>query len=666
MLSILKHKIFISLRTKLIFLIFLPITIMFLVVFAYLANTMHTSALNIAKELAVNKSSEGAGQVKSYFESALASAQTLANAYNEWKENGNGERKMVDLMMKRVLATSDHFLAVWTQFEFTQEQVDGFEDFTIEKSIDVFGNSWLRSGNEIVQDYVASDYESYYEPDFYQLPKKTLRSLVVEPYLYIYPGDKTQKEYYETSCVFPLIANNMFFGVVGIDLDLSVLHAVTDKMNKYQNGTSGIVSSNFTIAMHTDTALISRPMHRILQTDSAKLSRMLKSQSNILISTYNDSLDSEILYAITPISIGKTGVTWYYFISVHLDDVRKEVNNKLMFDIALGAVALIAVLFILFFISQQITEPINNSVDFAKQMSEGLLVHNLQTTNNDETRILADSLNTMSDKLTGIINTIKNSSSKYKVASAEILNIASLTSESSSKQAASIEETTASMEEMVASLNQIADNAMYNQTVVNESHENIVLLSDSIHQTLESLKTIVEKIHIIDEITGKTQILAINASIESARAGELGKGFAVVANEVRGLSEQSKKAAAIIHVLSTESITNAEKTKQLIESTLQRSQTSAQLVHEIATSSSVQREGINQINHLMSEMNQITQTTASLAENMALKSKELADMANELLTVVAFFKTEVKTENKYTELHSRIVSIERKLNNLNS
>jgi len=51
---------------------------------------------------------------------------------------------------------------------------------------------------------------------------------------------------------------------------------------------------------------------------------------------------------------------------------------------------------------------------------------------------------------------------------------------------------------------------------------------------------------------------------------------------------------------------------------------------------------------------------------MALKSKELADMANELLTVVAFFKTEVKTENKYTELHSRIVSIERKLNNLNS
>jgi methyl-accepting chemotaxis protein len=103
-----------------------------------------------------------------------------------------------------------------------------------------------------------------------------------------------------------------------------------------------------------------------------------------------------------------------------------------------------------------------------------------------------------------------------------------------------------------------------------------------VSDTVEAIKTIVERIAIIEEIASKTDLLALNAAVEAARAGEHGKGFAVVAAEVRKLAERSQKAAAEITEISSKTVKSAEESKQLLTDTLPDIKKTAELVQEIA------------------------------------------------------------------------------------
>ncbi len=653
-----------KLRRKLIIFIFIPISVIFLSIVFYLSKTIYNGAFQSSKELAINKASEGANKVKAYFENTLAVAQTVANAYQEWKENGNSQRKMIDLMMKRVLAENKNFLSVWSQFEYDSIKAKRIQTFTIENSVDIFGPAWLISGNEIVPDSVGEDYEDSYAEDYYILPKKTKLSVILEPYKWIYPGDVTKKEYYETSCVHPLIANDEFFGVVGIDVEFGRLHAITRDMNLSEAGTSGILSNQLTITMHVDTSFIGKNASVLFDLDSASLVQQLKENSVIQFVTKNIKNDLSYITTIARIDIGDTKAPWYYFVQIPEDEIEATANDKYKSSIFIGFFMLVLILIIIILISRGITIPIVKSVGLAKNMSDGILYQKLEIKNKDETSILGNSLNNMSSKIAETIDRIKSISLNYQVASQEIMKSADLTSTSASEQAASIEEISSSMEQMVSSVNQNAENAGITERIAMQAYQDIKELGDVMFATINSLKTIVEKISIINEIAERTNILAVNASIEAARAGEYGKGFAVVAGEVRTLSVESQNSAQIIRELSKETVLSAENSGKLISNTIKKIENTAQLVQEIAGSSAEQRHGLLQVNTAISQMNVATQSTAAISEEMSGKSIVLNELANELLKAVGFFKTEPMKESDIHQLQAHIMEMQKKLSDL--
>ena len=659
-----KEYILSKLSRKLIIFIFIPISIIFLSIVFYLSKTIYDGAFQSSKELAINKASEGSNKVKAYLENTLTSAQAIANAYEEWKENGTGERKMVDLLMKRVLSANKNYLSVWVQFEYDSIKAKNIETFTIENSVELFGPAWLISGNKIVQDFVGEDYKSFYTEDFYVLPKKTKREVITEPTKWIYPGDVTQKEYYETSCVHPLIANGEFFGVVGIDVEFSRLHEITKAMNLSDAGTSGILSNQLIITMHVDTSFIGKNASILFDLDSTSLVQQLKQNSVVQFSSFNEKKNTVFITTIARIDIGDTKTPWYYFVQIPEEEIAASAKNKFLTSIFIGLFLLALILVITFFISRGITTQIRKSVEFAKQMSEGILYQKLEVNTKDETSILGNSLNNMSLKIAETIGQIKTISVNYQQASQEIMTSANQTSTSASEQAASIEEISSSMEQMVASVNQNAENAGVTERIALQAYHDIKELGQVMFATIDSLKTIVEKISIVNEIAEKTNILAVNASIEAARAGEYGKGFAVVAGEVRSLSVESQNSALIIRELSKETVLSAENSGLLIANTIKKIENTTQLVQEIAVSSAEQRHGLLQVNTAIGQMNIATQSTAAISEEMSGKAVILNELANELLKAVGFFKTEHSKDNDIHQLQAYIMEMQMKLSNL--
>ncbi len=222
------------------------------------------------------------------------------------------------------------------------------------------------------------------------------------------------------------------------------------------------------------------------------------------------------------------------------------------------------------------------------------------------------------------------------------------------QQGASLEQTAASMEQLTVTVKQNAESARRANEVAigaldtarrgGQAVDQVVATMQSIHG---SSSKIVDIIGLIDGIAFQTNILALNASVEAARAGQQGRGFAVVAAEVRNLAQRSAAAAKDIKSLigsSAEAIGNGTRLVREAGGTmseiLSSTQTVVQLMGQISSASQEQTAGIEQINRAIAHMDEGTQQNAALVEEMAASAKSLEDQAGSLVAAARQFRQE--------------------------
>jgi methyl-accepting chemotaxis protein len=286
--------------------------------------------------------------------------------------------------------------------------------------------------------------------------------------------------------------------------------------------------------------------------------------------------------------------------------------------------------------------PITEAMDVLSAMSAGDLTRSITGDYQGKFLELKHSVNGTVEKLSEIIGEVRGSADSLSSASEEISATAQSMAQSASEQAASVEQTSASMEQMSASIAQNTENAKVTDGMAGKANKEASEGGRAVKDTVAAMKTIAEKIGIVDSIAYQTNLLALNAAIEAARAGEHGKGFAVVAAEVRKLAERSQIAAQEISEVAKNSVALAERAGNLLDEIVPSIAKTSDLVQEIAAASEEQSIGSEQINSAMSQMSQLTQQNASASEELAATAEEMSGQAEQLQELMGFFTVQTK------------------------
>ncbi|QBZ89248.1 methyl-accepting chemotaxis protein [Pseudomonas viciae] len=284
-----------------------------------------------------------------------------------------------------------------------------------------------------------------------------------------------------------------------------------------------------------------------------------------------------------------------------------------------------------------IVAPLSEAMEVMTALSNGDLTRSVKGDYQGSLQDLKSAVNETVSKLSQIIGEVRSSADSLSSASEEISATAQSISQSASVQAASVEETSASMEQMSASISQNTENAKVTDGMAGKASKEASEGGQAVKDTVSAMKTIAEKIGIVDSIAYQTNLLALNAAIEAARAGEHGKGFAVVAAEVRKLAERSQVAAQEIGQVAKSSVALAERAGNLLDEIVPSITKTSDLVQEIAAASEEQSIGSEQINTAMSQMSQITQQNASASEELAATAEEMSSQAEQLQELMGFF-----------------------------
>ncbi|MBD3217712.1 MAG: HAMP domain-containing protein [candidate division Zixibacteria bacterium] len=326
-------------------------------------------------------------------------------------------------------------------------------------------------------------------------------------------------------------------------------------------------------------------------------------------------------------------------------------------------------------------------IDYMKELAVGAenIARNDLTTEiepKSEKDVLGNAFKTMSDNLIKTVRQIGDNASQLVSAATEVASTSEQMSRGAQDQTNQITQISTAIEEMTATIlessknageasdasRSASDTAADGGKVVSETIEGMQGISEVVKQSSGSIgklsgsaEQIGEIISVIDDIADQTNLLALNAAIEAARAGEQGRGFAVVADEVRKLAERSGNATKEITDMikgiqreTSEAVTSMESGIQKVESgqdlankagsslteIVNMSQSVMDMIQQIATATEEQSAAAEQISKSIENISSVTRETSSGAEQAASAAEQLNRQADGLKTMVSRFKIE--------------------------
>jgi len=582
-----KHAL--TIRFKLVTFLLLALGAVFGLTGFFVVSSVSTLNKNRAELYMESLSREYANKADAMLEIPLDTAKALAQAMAIYQSIPEASRRLALLAMLKPIVQSDrHFFGIWTLWE--PEALEGRDsDYAGRTDLGSdtrgrFTPYFVRHDGGII--FEVPEAEAAYGADYYAMPRSSKSGYLSEPYLYPVQG----KELLMITASAPIIVDGKFLGVVGIDLLTESLNEELSKLTLYETGFGRLISNKGVVITHPDATRIGKTAPEWSSDDKGEIAKALSSGKSFTQMSFSISLNRNTLKSFVPVFIGDSPEPWMYGTVVPEEETYAQAVRALTSIILIMATGFLAVLLAVWLLTGGMLKPLK-STQLALQaiaQGEGDLTQTLQIKSRDELGQLATNFNTFVSNLGTIIAAIRDEMHNLQHlgqrlgenmahTSASIIQINSnieSAGKSFNQQHGAVDEVSATVEEIVGNITSL-------DRLVGEQTEHLSASASAVEQMVANMDSITRNIDIsmnafsklneaseqgydrlnavgetitkiaaqsqgleetngtITSIASQTNLLAMNAAIEAAHAGDAGKGFAVVADEIRKLAEDT-------------------------------------------------------------------------------------------------------------------------------